>query len=266
MYQKLVAVIIFIIGIVSQAGAQESLPNFSLEDLGQNKMRVSWSNPYGSCVQLNVQRSYDSLKNFRTIYSALSPELPQNGIVDKAPTNQVYYRIFYVLPGGVYYFTKAKTVAQGFSDISMPGDGDMNKMITVRGPDSVLASLSMAAFLRFKDSVVYRTRDSLFMINSDEVLLKPYVPQLAAIWTPSVNLFTSREGNVILHLPDAKQKKYKVVVFDSDGKTLFTINHVKDTELILDKADFVHAGWFTFDLYENDRIKEKNKFYIPKEF
>jgi hypothetical protein len=41
---------------------------------------------------------------------------------------------------------------------------------------------------------------------------------------------------------------------------------VKEVQLVLDKADFIHAGWFSFDLFEDGKLKEKNRFYIPKEF
>jgi len=34
----------------------------------------------------------------------------------------------------------------------------------------------------------------------------------------------------------------------------------------LDKANFLHAGWFRFELYENGQLKEKHRFYIPKDF
>ena len=54
--------------------------------------------------------------------------------------------------------------------------------------------------------------------------------------------------------------------FDENHKSLFNIQHVTQTQLLLDKTDFMHSGWFYFELYENDRLKERNKFYIPKDF
>jgi len=36
--------------------------------------------------------------------------------------------------------------------------------------------------------------------------------------------------------------------------------------LTLDKSNFIHAGWFKFELYEDGQLKEKNKLLIPKDF
>jgi hypothetical protein len=78
---KQVFLIIFLAVIFfTKAGAQNALPDFSAEDIGKSKIRISWINPFGeNCIQLMVQVSYDSLKNFRTatskwicIYTAIS--------------------------------------------------------------------------------------------------------------------------------------------------------------------------------------------------
>ena len=95
--------------------SQETLPNFNVRILSNEHVSISWRNPFSSCNQIAVQRSYDSLKFFKTIFSPQSPELPQNGFVDNtpAPGMKVYYRIFYVLSGGSYFFTKSKQPGVG---------------------------------------------------------------------------------------------------------------------------------------------------------
>ena len=102
--------------------SQETLPNFNVRILSNEHISISWKNPFTSCNQIAVQRSYDSLKFFKTIFSPQSPELPQNGFVDNtpAPGIKVYYRIFYVLSGGSYYFTKSKQPSVSDKDFIKP--------------------------------------------------------------------------------------------------------------------------------------------------
>jgi hypothetical protein len=266
MLNKFLIVILCCITGSITAQAQNPLPDFTIRDLGQNRVAISWVNPFESCIQLNVQRSFDSSNNFRTIFSTPSPELPQNGYVDaKAPYNKMYYRIFYVLQGGAYFFTAAKRIGQGFENIALIDSSSANRIVTIRKSDSIITQIPFYKYKQFRDSIIYQTKDSLFAVNEEEIVIKPFVP-LPPAWRPSVYLFTNREGFVTMHLPDAQQKHYKVVIYDTDGKELYNIAHVKEVQLILDKADFIHAGWFSFDLFEDGKLKEKNRFYIPKEF
>ena len=46
---------------------------------------------------------------------------------------------------------------------------------------------------------------------------------------------------------------------------LFEINKVTDTYLILERVNFKHAGWFHFEVFENGKLIEKNKFQVAKE-
>lgn len=265
MLKKNNALLACFIALAVTSQAQDTLPGFTIRDLGQNRVAISWVNPFESCIQLNVQRSFDSGRNFRTFFSTPSPELPQNGIVDtKAPAPRMYYRIFYVLQGGAYFFTPAKRIAEGFANTGLL-DSTGNTMVTIKKSDTILTRIPFSQYKKFRDSIIYRTKDSLFAIGEDEIIIKPFIP-LPPAWRPSIYLFTNREGYVIMHLPDAPQKHYKVIIYDSDGKILHTINRVKEPQLTLDKSDFIHAGWFSFDLFEENKLKEHNKFYIAKEF
>ena len=51
-----------------------------------------------------------------------------------------------------------------------------------------------------------------------------------------------------------------------NNKLMFELSEIKDPTLIVDKTNFQHAGWFRFELYDGDQLKEKNKLFIPKEF
>lgn len=234
-----------------------------------NKVKVEWRNPYGdSIVQLNIQRSWDSVKDFRTIFVPLSPELPQNGYVDEtAGYPGMYYRAFYVLADGSFFFTKAKKVSSGSdftNDISPEQTNNKNFLVTIHDDDSVIAQLTYDEYRHFKDSIINYTRDTLYSLTDADVLLRYFNNNVA--WAPSPHVYTTTDGYVQIFLSDALQNNYRLRVFDENHKQLFVIQHITQPQLLLDKTDFLHSGWFYFELYENDKLKERNKFYIPKDF
>src|SRR3954451_7703635 len=90
---------LFVAAQEQQAMMPPPLPEFSLQKVGAGKVRIGWVNPYGTdLIQINVQRSYDSLRGYRTMFSTPSPELPANGFIDNyVEGSRTYYRIFYML-------------------------------------------------------------------------------------------------------------------------------------------------------------------------
>jgi hypothetical protein len=418
------------------------LPDFSARELTKGKIQISWENPFPSCIQLAIQRSADSSKNFRTIFSSQSPELPSNGFVDNKPlaSARSYYRIFYVLKGGDYYFSKVRTVettaippvtekpvtkpipvpkpekpkeeSKGpavkidmvtiylkktelfrftraeylhfrdsintktkdalhkINDHAVewkPSKKSNKKELTiVYGPDGVMRELNKKSYLKFKDSVFAKTKDSLTRLDEWHVQFRPFVPKAKEyidiyindnflmevesglykkfkdsmanktkdtvysinktrsdihpfipkpkefiqiyrndsllvrleaalykrfrdsvavrtkdtiysvdnnradihpfipkyIWKPSVYVYTNAQGYVSIVLPLFKQHKYHIIFYEEDGSELFRIKTIKDGELVLDKANFIHAGWFYFELFEDDKLKEKSKFQL----
>lgn len=246
--------------------AQQFIINVSSAD---NKVKIEWQNPYGdSVVQLNIQRSWDSVRNFRTIFAPLSPELPQNGFVDEsAGYNGMYYRAFYVLANGSFFFTKAKKVTTGSdftNDITQAEIADENFLVTIHDDDTTIAQLSYEAYKHFKDSIIHYTRDTLYSLTDADVLIRYYNNDIK--WVPSSHIFTNGDGYVQILLADALQNTYRLRISDEHHKQLFTIQHITQPQLLLDKTDFMHSGWFYFELYENNKMKERNKFYIPKDF
>ncbi|MGN6618347.1 MAG: hypothetical protein ACTHJ5_14330 [Ilyomonas sp.] len=264
---KKVSVIAFLSFLYVQLHAQDTLPNFTVKNVGKNKVSIGWINPFGAeCIQLNVQRSYDSTKGFRTIFSTTSPELPQNGFVDQnAFGNSVYYRIFFILNNNAYFFSKAKKASSGYENEAVANNLAEGDSITIKAGDSTLTRLSFNDFNRFRDSILANTKDSLFAFNATTILLKPYIPTLEG--RPSTHFFVDRTGTIRVNIPKTEEKRYSLTVFEADGKTeLFNIKHFPDSPLMLDKTNFIHAGWFVFDLMEDGKLKERNKIFIQKEF
>ena len=259
--------------------SQDTLPRFTLEE-SANKVVISWTNPYPNVVQLNVQRSFDSLKYFTTIFSATSPALPQNGYSDnKQPANRVYYRIFYSMAGGSYFFTRSKRANGSYensasADVSnsrdlknarlstaAPGD---KRIVTIKIKDVIYEQLPNNAFLSFRDSILHQTKDTLFSVNDSLVGLNPYVSREP--FRISSYVYVNKDGYINISLPQLGQKKYNLKFFEENGSPLFDVRTIKESPLIIDKSNFVHAGWFLFELYEDNKLKEKNKFYLPKDF
>ena len=130
--------------------------------------------------------------------------------------------------------------------------------------DTVIATLNYKTYKHFKDSIVNFTRDTLFSLTDADVLIRYYNNSIA--WLPSTHVYTSKDGYVQINLPDAQQKNYRLRFFEEGHKLLFNIQHVSQPMLLLDKTDFLHSGWFYFELLEDNKVKERNKFYLPKDF
>ncbi len=254
------------LGLSVHALSQDTLPNFTAKQLGNNRMQISWVNPYETCIQINVQRSFDSTKNFKTVFSTQSPELPMNGFVDKAPYFKMYYRIFYVLQGGAYFFTKSKlpdsvvNVLKEKKEITNTAAAGFENFINVYINNQLIAELDPKQYKRFRDSIATNTKDTLFTLSENAIDLHRYNP-----WIPSVYVYANAKGYVTIDVPKYRLHKYKLIVFEENGNEVFEIKHIKEALLVLDKANFFHAGWYNFELYEDDKLKDKNKFFLSRD-
>jgi hypothetical protein len=51
-----------------------------------------------------------------------------------------------------------------------------------------------------------------------------------------------------------------------EEEVLFELNNITEKALTLDKSNFIHSGWFRFELYNGDQLVERHRFYVPKDF
>lgn len=213
---KLILIIFSLFVLNAVSFAQDTLPRISVTKIS-GKVLVSWTNPFSSVTAINIQRSYDSLKNFTTIGSVLNPTAKDNGYVDsKEFMPAKYYRVFISFEGGTYIFSKS-----------------------------------------------YRP-----VIDTSKTISEIREVQRAPVQTwfvPSKFVYTGKENNVIISLPDAGKKKYSIKFFENDGTALFEIKKINETYLTLDKVNFIHSGLFSFEIYADGLLVEKHKFYIPKD-
>lgn len=153
------------------------------------------------------------------------------------------------------------------SVINTPAKVEVEKTVYIKQKDSVIGQVSGNQIRAFRDSVLAKTKDTLLFIHADTILIKAFVPPpVKEVYKISAYVFTSKDGNVNISLADATKKKYAVKFFEQDNSLLLEIKEIKDPMLILDKANFLHSGWFRFELYEDGKLKEKNRLFIPKDF
>ena len=295
--KKTVAAALFVL-LTFAARSQKTLPEFSATTKGGNRTIVSWRNAYPNITQISIQRSFDSLKNYKTILTVPDPRVLENGFVDtKAPTPFQFYRLFIVLDSGRYLFSKPQrpvwdtakistdlyanevdkglrreestrivtdNIRSGNPNVILNPPPASTKIITIKKGDSIIMQFPETRLRQFRDSLLYKTKDTLVYLAVDSILIKPFV--VKEVYKPSLYIFTGRDGHVTISLPNVTLKKYNVKFFEDDSTPIFEVKEVKESPLILDKTNFMHSGWFRFELYENGQLKERHRLYIPKDF
>jgi hypothetical protein len=221
--------------------AQDTLPNFSVKNAGNNRIVIGWNNQFENIRQISIQRSFDSLKNYKTILTVADPTTPQNGFVDtKATNDHMFYRLYILLDKGVYLFSDAK---KPVLDTAKVEEREPFKP-AVDTPVVLVDSLG-------------RVIDTISKVNK-----KPVVPS----FVPSKYIYTYKDGYVRISLPDDAAKKYLIKFFDADNNLLFELKDFTDRSFKLEKSNFYKAGWYFFELYENGELLEKHKFLLTKDF
>ena len=207
--------LLLLISIQKFSFAQDTLPKVTVTQLGR-KVLVSWVNPFTYVTNINLQRSPDSLKNFRTVGSVLNVKAAINGLADtKEFFTPQYYRLFISFEGGNYIFTESHR----------PGPDTLNTLPVIQN-----------------------------------------IQQPVKTWfIPSNHVYTGKDNNVIISLPDNSKKKYSIKFYEENGTFLFELKRIPESYLTLDKVNFIHSGLFNFELYDNRIIIEKHKIYIPKD-
>ena len=245
---RYILTLILIFGSLAGFAQEDPLPALSAKNIN-NKIIISWLNRYAKPVTtLNIQRSYDSLKNYSTIGSVLSPQSIENGYVDpNPPYNKMYYRVFIAFEGGSYIITPP---VRPVKDISQEPEQEKFPWIA-----EVRDSLPGIPF-KFQSNTIIKVP-----IFKDTALFPAKIP----ITYPSFRIFTARDNNIVIHLQDAPFKKYLVKFFDENEKFLFQLTKLREEYLIIEKVNFVRPGWFRFEIFENGELIENNRFQIVKD-
>ena len=258
--------------------AQDSLPDFSVINKGNNRIVISWNNKYKLTRQISIQRSPDSMNNFKSIISVPDPMNRQNGYLDtKAPNDKMFYRLYILVDGSNFVFTKPKRPASDSfvakvntvipTQTSKPIEDSVvlkviEKIVNEQIPDSSITTEELLLLKNYRNNKMTKLPDSISRKIDAFIKLKAR-PELTI---PMYRIVSSRDGNVQITLNDFKVKKYSIKFFEDDDSFLFEIKNIPEATLILEKSNFHHSGWFKSELFENNKMVEKNRFFIPKDF
>src|SRR5690606_22023843 len=155
------------------------------------------------------------------------PGVPQNGVVDtRAPAPNMFYRLFIVLDSGKYQFSRSKRPAPDTASVSAPvlendnqrvvlsdslDSGELTalknklkptqpvkpkpqKLFIVKRRDTIVNRIAEKDMKRFRDSIVYATKDTLVFESVDTIRIKPFVPR--EVYRASRYVYTEKYGNV----------------------------------------------------------------------
>ena len=208
---------------------QDTLPHIGvMESAGAN--RISWISPYKGIHTIGVQLSADSLYNYSTIGYVKEPGLKENGFEDRHfGMGRNFYRLYIEFPEGKLVYSRptliidSPMVAVSISPTASP----MAPPAPAGGRTSVPAK-------------------------------KKVIP-----YAPSLYVYTNQEGNVNISISRSQTDHYSLKFFDTSGVNIFSVPSISQNFLILDKSNFLHSGWFNFELYDNDKLKQKWKLFIP---
>ena len=228
--------LLFLLVFNISLSAQDTLPKFSLRNIGNNRIIIGWVNNFSVIKQISIQRSFDSLTGYKTILTVPDPTSPQNGYADtKATNDHMFYRLYILLDKGIYVFSKA--------------------MKPIRDTTNKIDPLTNRIILQGMDTLVTGPITS----GNNKNRFPGFMP--------SIYVYTNRDGYVRISLPEnEKSKKYSIKFFKDDQTFLFELKDIKEQDFKIDKSNFYSAGWFRFELYEDGKLFEKHKFYIDKDF
>lgn len=252
---------------------QDTLPRFTVANRN-GKVILSWVNNFPIIKQLSIQRSPDSLKGFKTILTLPDPSSVTNGFLDNnAPDVSSYYKLYILLDNGAYIFSKAQKPQKYIPPAAATENA---KKTGKKEAGSTGASVAKSA----GSDTAGETNDT-----AEESPVKAYPLQSATpasgkkrsdglkasdlnmarpqTYTPSGFVFTNPDGDITIVLPPGTLGNFKIRFYEENGTSLFEINTIKEHIFTLDKSNFLHAGWFSFELFENGILKEKNKVRVP---
>jgi hypothetical protein len=256
-----------------KTSAQAVLPNVDAS-YSAGRITLSWQNNYGNTVSnIAIQRSFDSLKNFTTIGTILNAQNVENGYSDsKAPYRGMYYRLFITFNDGSYIFspTKRATVTP-FTKIepeenttstvflykfySQNTDGVVTAIAPPQTIGSVTPPISLGINKPSTSGIIVKPKPDINVPEADPIN-RPYPSQL---------VFTTKQQTLAVELPDYASNKYLIKFYTEAGQLLFELKKFKSATIYIDKVNFGRSGWYKFELFLNDKIIERNKFYIPKD-
>jgi len=203
------------------------------------------------------------------------PNNRQNGYMDaKAPAGNMFYRLYIHVDGANFIVTQSKRPANDsirtalLADTARTSITDstylqvVRKIIDQNLPDSALTSEELIILRRYRNSRLDLIPDSVS--KKIDAVIKTKTNSGVVI--PTHRIIANKDGLVRISLADFNNKKYSIRFYEDDDTFLFELKDLKEGSLMLEKSNFYHSGWFKSELYEEGKLVEKNRFFIPKDF
>ncbi|WPV69841.1 hypothetical protein [Chitinophaga sp. LS1] len=243
-----------VFSVQAQQVQQKPLPVFpefsALIQTGKN--RLEFISGFRDVKSIGVQRSLDSVLNFNTIGYIANPGDIRCAYDDGKPLpGSNYYRMLIIFNNGRYFFTK---VVLAVPDSTI----DDREKLTAADVKAAIAAAKAAGVATSAAPPPVVTDKGAAPVKEKEAPKEEKI-----VWHPSNYIYTTADGNVNIKLPEAPNKRYVIKFFEPDGSFLFDIKEVKEPFLILEKAIFLHAGWFNFEIVEDGKVLEKWNVFIP---
>ena len=294
-------------GIFLASNAQDTLPQFSVKDIGKDRYVISWVNNYPYTAQITIQRSFDSIRGYKSILTVPDPNAKQNGYADsKAINDHMFYRLYIQLENGRFLFTAAKQPSREII-IAEP----QPKPVVTTSPtvpqikeelapkqSSFTTPAPVAVAINAENNPVNITTDEKTNVQVEPATENTVTRELPAVkrvepiivrlqnvrlgdsaktplavttkddpnaYAPSLFVYTHPDGNIRIQVPNrARLSKYRIKFFESDKRFLFELRNLPAPNFQLDKINFLHGGWFLFELYEDTRLIEKHKLHLDR--
>lgn len=265
------------------ARSQDTLPKFTLTQLGDDKVLIEWKNPDTSLRQISVQQSTDSLIGFKTLLNILDPRLAQNGSVIRRPMAQkMYYRLYLLYPRGRYLFTPAKRPTPQTpiaTKESPPKKNTESPILTYTKPAPITVpgnqqiKLITTPIKQERSDSVSRNRPSMVQKARSELIKDPEAIKPVATnvelttFVPSNRIYTQKDGYPYIELPaEWDLAQIEIRFFMESGQPLFELIHPSIRIFRIDKTNFSRSGWYRFEIWWKGKKMETNKLFIPLEF
>ena len=212
------------------AHSQDTLPKFTVSNLGHDASG-------NARIAIGWYNNYDSLKqiSIQTSHDSLKN-----------------YRTIISL-------TDPNAKFNGYADNKALNDHMFYRLFVVRGNGQYF-------FTTPKRPSTDTSKTGAMIVKDIPLVKKPEVNGKKPDFVPSFYVYTNKDGYVFINLPDAEKQKYRIKFYEEDESFLFELKNIKQSGLTLDKANFMHAGWFHFELFNDEKLVEKHKFYLSKEF
>lgn len=273
--------------------AQEPLPNFQVRDIGSGRIVISWVNQYPYTAQITIQRSFDSVRGYKSILTVPDPMALQNGFADtKAVNDHMFYRLYILLDKGRYFFTtpqqpvrqamatdligptlpagsvRNQPVPSGMGSPPKPATPSTdNTAIESSKEDSIDNSRTPSSFPVKKVDPVVINLDRTKMGDSAKIPFSVTPQNNPDAYAPSLYVYAQPDGNVRIEVPNKKRYPYyRIRFYEPDKQFLFELKQLPAPSFQLDKTNFLHNGWFLYELYEEARLIERHKVFLEKDF